>query len=203
MSTSATEMELMQQAVAGDVTACMSLLERFAPQVRSRLSVDAKHQARVGIDDVMQVTYLEAFLQIKRFKPLGDGAFLAWLTQIARNNLRDAVKSPGIDVERRAVAVSPDESVATFLHELGADTTTPSSSAARREMLRIIDEAVANLPRDYREVIRLHDLEGHPMREVAERVGRSTGAVHMIRARALDYLRQVLPSAGAFFSKSR
>ena len=42
--------------------------------------------------DVMQVTYLEAFLHIDQLTARDTSAFLAWLTRIAENAIRDAVR---------------------------------------------------------------------------------------------------------------
>ena len=50
--------------------------------------------------------------------------------------------------------------------------------------------------------MRLYDLECQPPQQVAEALGRSVGAVHMLRARAHDRLRELLGSASKFFSDS-
>ena len=49
-------------------------------------------------------------------------------------------------------------------------------------------------------MIRLYDLEGRPIAEVAAEMGRSSGAVHMLRARAHDRLRELLGPESAFFT---
>ncbi len=59
---------------------------------------------------------------------------------------------------------------------------------------------LAKLPPDYATVIRLYDLQGKPIAEVAADLGRSEGAVYMLRARTHDRLRELLPGESKFFS---
>jgi RNA polymerase sigma-70 factor (ECF subfamily) len=55
-----------------------------------------------------------------------------------------------------------------------------------------VADALAELPVDYRDVIVLRHIEGLPFEAVAERMGRSTGAVRMLWLRALKVLRETL-----------
>ena len=83
-----------------------------------------------------------------------------------------------------------------------AVTATPSRIAARGEARKILDSALVMLPPDYGTVIHLYDLEGRTASEVAERMGRSEGAVYMVRTRAHERLRAILGSSSRFFSES-
>ena len=56
----------------------------------------------------------------------------------------------------------------------------------------MLNAALNTLPADYRTAVRLYDLEGRPVAEVAGTMGRSAGAVHMLRARAHERLRAFL-----------
>jgi RNA polymerase sigma-70 factor (ECF subfamily) len=71
---------------------------------------------------------------------------------------------------------------------------TPSELAIRREQSVVLADALARLPDDYREVIVLRHLERIEFSEVAARMGRSSGAVRMLWARALERLRVELES---------
>ena len=51
------------------------------------------------------------------------------------------------------------------------------------------------LPPDYARTIQLYDLEDRSVEEVAAAMGRSAGAVFMLRTRALDRLRVLLGDA--------
>ena len=55
-------------------------------------------------------------------------------------------------------------------------------------------QALATLPETYREVVERYELGGESAAEVAKRLGRSVGAIFMIRARALRRLLELLGS---------
>lgn len=83
--------ELLDSAKGGDADALQLLLERYDARVRDRLDINPKWRTVIDRDDILQITYLEAFLQIACFKGDAD-VFGCWLDRIARNNLLDAVK---------------------------------------------------------------------------------------------------------------
>jgi RNA polymerase sigma-70 factor (ECF subfamily) len=198
------EEALLAKATSGDEEALSSLLRRYGPLVRRGLRIAESWQTVLDADDVMQVTYLEAFLRIGRFNPRSRGSFGAWLRQIAQNNLRDAVK--GLERDRRPPpamrvdAPGGEDSFVALYELLGATTTTPSRVVAREEAKSFLESAIKQLPRDYATVVRLHDLEGKSGPEVATAMGRSRGAVFMLLGRAHDRLRETMGSATKFFS---
>lgn len=200
------ETELVHRAVAGDTEALTELLEREGPVVRQRLEpkIGQVWRAVLDADDVMQVSYMEAFLLIHRFIPEGEGAFRAWLAQIAENNLRDAIKSleraKRPNPRHRVHGPPGEESFVALVEILGVTNSTPSQQVARGEYQAAIDQALNQLPPDYSRVIRMYDLEGRSASEVAAAMGRSAGAIFMLRARAHDRLRDVLGSSSQFFS---
>jgi len=204
----AEEARLVADAIGGDAQALSALLQRHGPQVRQRLAgkIGQVWRSVLDEDDVLQVTYLEAFMRIGVFTPRGPGAFLAWLTHIADNNLRDAIRGlerakrpdPRRRVQSRQVT---EDSYTDLVGLLGVTSTTPSRVAARHEAGSAIEAALAKLPADYRTVIRLYDLECRGIEEVAAQVGRSPGAVYMLRARAHDRLKEELGGSSQFFSR--
>lgn len=197
--------QLLDLATSGDQQALKSLLERFGPQVwgEMRAKIGRQRQRVLDADDVMQVTYLEAFLQIERLTTRDEGGFLAWLRRIADNNLRDACreldrkKRPPIS---RLVQPNSEESCVALIDLLGATSHTPSRAAAGSEAAAMLHRGLERLPPDYATVVRLYDLEGREIDDVAQRMSRSPGAVHMLRARAHDRLRATLGGESQFFS---
>lgn len=201
-----TDEELIRKAVSGDTAALEELLNRHAAAVRQRLVIDRKWSNVLDVDDVMQVTFMEAFLHIHKFDPGNAIAFTAWLRRIAENNLRDAVKElerqKRPQPEQRVVPSNRDESAAAFIEQLGVTHSTPSRSAAGHEMLSALHAALGALPGDYADVVRLYDLECRPIAEVAATMKRSAGAVHMLRSRAYDQLRELLGPESNFITRA-
>ncbi len=196
-----------ERAACGDEDSLCMLLEHYGPIVRDRLKSKIGQQWRTSLDedDVMQVTYLEAFLLINQFKHRGTGSFLAWLSQVAENNLRDALRglqaAKRPNPKRRVQVSRPNEnSFVALVEMLGSTNSTPSRAAARGESERMIEDVLSALPPDYERVVRLYDLEGRSAQEVAEQLGRSTGAIYMLRARAHEKMRGELGNASQFFT---
>ena len=204
----AQELALCQRAIEGDEKALGELLEKLGPVVRQRIigKISKTWQSILEADDIMQVTYLEVFLQIERFTARGPGSFVAWVTQIADNNLRDAVKglerAKRPDPRKRVQASSKpsEDSYVALVELLGVTNTTPSVHAARGEIKSALDQVLSTLPPDYERVSRMLDLLGKSVAEAAAELGRSPGAIHMLRARAHDHLRAALGSGSRFFS---
>ena len=186
------------------------MLRRTGPVARQRIEgkIATIWRSVLDADDIMQVTYMEAFLRISSFQHRPNdpaGSFLAWISHIAENNLRDAIR----ELERakrpnpRRRVQSPgtgDESYVALVELLGATMTTPSLHAQQGEIRSALDCALDRLPPDYAKVVRECDLRGIPAPEVAKAIGKSPGAVYMMIARAHDRLRDILGSESRFFS---
>lgn len=200
------ELGLARRAIRGDEEALTALLENEATALRERIAsrIGAPWRSVLDADDVLQITYMEAFLRIDRFEPQGAGSFRAWLQQIAENNLRDAIKSleraKRPDPRKRVHGPPGEQSFVALVEVLGVTSTTPSRQAAGHELQGVLDHALRQLPPDYERVIRMYDLEARPVNEVAAAMGRSGGAVFMLRARAHDRLKEILGSSSKFFS---
>ena len=187
-----TDDALIQAALAGDEDALTALLERHGVFVRQTLRIDPQWGGLLDIDDVMQVTYLEAFLGISRFKHTGPQSVPAWLRRIAENNLRDAMRKIERD-DRHLPRAAPDaDSYTTLIARLSGTSTTPSQAARRKEIQDIVEGCLRDLPPDYEKVLRLYELEGLSGPEIAAAMGRSPGAIRMLLARAREHLLELL-----------
>ena len=199
---------LLERAVAGDVEALRDLLDRHGRTVRTGLpaKIGRQWQSVLDADDVMQVTYLEAFLQIDQLAARDAAAFVSWLTRIADNNLRDAIKAlqrqKRPNPRRRIHVAVGEDSFTALIDMLGDTSATPSRDAARNENASIVHAVLAKLPPDYAAAVRLYDLQGRTAKESAAELNRSLGAFYILRARAHVLLRALLGGESRFFSKS-
>lgn len=191
------ERDRVRRAVAGDKDALGELLELHGPQVEANLNISPTWRGVLDAADVMQVTYLEAFVQISRFDASRAQAFSGWLRRMAENNLRDAIRalearknpSPRMQLD----AYGGDASLALF-DVLTSGVGTPSRAARGNEASAWVRQTLQCLPPDYARTVELYDLEGRSVEEVAAALGRSTGAVYMLRMRAHERLRELLGS---------
>lgn len=200
--------ELLPLAVQGDGDALGELLMRFGPQVRGAVAseIGTVWASSLDADDVMQVSYLEAFLQIRNFKPHGIPSFVSWLKQIAQRNLQDAIRgltrAKRPDPRNQLRAAATEESVWNLFDLVGEHSSTPSRAVRREEQKMVLEQCLRRLPPDYELVVRMYDLEEREIEAIAEHLKRTPGAVYMLRARALDRLKEILPDTSAIMTRS-
>ena len=196
------ESKLIEQAVQGDRDALTQLLCKYGPGLRQHLRISQTCRGALDAEDVLQVTYLEAFLRIGHLITREPAAFAAWLRTIAENNLRDAIRELGrgkrANPGRRIRSLTPDESTGLLLERVARTSMTASRIVAGKESQEALRQAIAQLPQTYRTVVEMYDLEGNSPAEVGRALRRSVGAVHMLRARAHDRLREILGSESRF-----
>src|SRR5262249_44323087 len=112
------------------------------------------------------------------------------------HNLADEVRRLGAavrDVGReRSLEAALEESSCRLEAWLAAGQSSPSQQAVRNEPLLRLPEALAQLPYDQQLAVALHHLPGDTRAEVAERMGRTKGAVASLVHRGLEKLRDWL-----------
>ncbi len=192
--------EIIKRAVGGDHAALTELFRLHAPPVRRWVAprIPRRWRSLFSANDVMQQTYADAFRGIGGFAGTQQSSFAAWLHRLARCNLRDAIR--GLEAEKRTPKRhGTGGPFVTLWDELTGSGTTPSQHGMREEQKAALNRAIAQLSKIYRDVVRMCDLEGKSAREVAEALGRSPGAIYMLRARARDQLREILGSSSDFF----
>ena len=120
------------------------------------------------------------------FEWRGEAAFRHWLYLRAQHKLIDKARHVG------AVQRSPVREIAIEDHPallaLANGLQSPSGEVASVEELARIEQAFGELPDDYREAISLQRMceMGYP--EIAERMGRTEGAVRNLVYRGLSQL---------------
>lgn len=199
--------KVIERAVQGDRDALVQLLQTHGPKARAALAgrIPRRWQALLSVDDVMQQAYADAAVGIGQFTSLHDGAFAKWLITIAERSLGNALKALEAEKrggDRRRIIAESDESYVALLDVLAQTTTTPSRVSARNEAHVALRRAIGQLPDAYASVVRMYDLEGRPIGEVAHALGRSEGAVYMLRARAHERLHEIMGRTSEFFSGS-
>lgn len=199
---------LVVDAVSGDRIALQVLIATYAPLVTAYVHrlMPRELWGRMGPEDVAQDACLEASRRIAGFRPEGEDAFRRWLFTIARNRLtavtaaarrqkrgggRERVLADGAgDV----LGHDPDGDVVRLLETLAVYYRTPSQSAARRELVVVLERCIDELASDQREAVRLRHLEGLDVATAAARMSRSEPAFKMLCSRGLRQLQTALRS---------
>lgn len=169
--------KLVRQAREGDRAAFDRLVRQYEPRLRAAVGKMRQGRAATDVDEIVQETFVRALDAIGRFSWQGAGSFHSWLCGIARNVTLKAAR--GAKKTRRLQV--PDR--------LPASAPSPSKMLRRGERADRLEAALASLPPDYREVLRLSRIERLKIREIAQCMDRSEFAVKHLMARAVRQLR--------------
>ena len=179
-------------------------LARFRPWLSliARMQVDSRLQGKFDTSDVVQQTLMEAWRSASKFRGSTEAERIAWLRKILAHVLAHEVRQyRGTHKRDLGREMSIERSLAKSSRQLNAvlasATTSPSQQAVQREQQVVLADMLQELSAEYREVIILRNLEGLSHNEVAQRMGRTVGAVRMLWVRALQELRQLAQRRGA------
>jgi RNA polymerase sigma-70 factor (ECF subfamily) len=199
MTTSGKDLSrLIERARRDERGALDRLLDSYRNYLRllARTGIDASLQGKADPSDLVQDALLKASQRFDQFRGATDAELAGWLRQILARCLADFVRRYRTGGRRASREQSLDRLVdrsSQALAQVLADKdTSPSASAARRDLGVVLSDALAELSEDQREVIVLHHLEGLGWDEVARRLGRTTGAVQKLWSRALKQLRPLM-----------
>lgn len=143
--------ELVARCRAGRLDAFNELYARYEAQVYRYAYHMLGH--REDADDVKQETFVRAYQRMDSFR--GDASVLTWLLRICGNLCRDRIKS----WERRKVSYHPDAGV----QEIGGNSHSadPLVELETKATNDVIFAALRAMPAGHREVLVLHEVQGH------------------------------------------
>lgn len=190
-SSSPSDHELVQRARTGDLEAFEALTKRYEQRVYS-LALRMLRQEQ-DAEDVTQQTFLSAIEHLKGFR--GEASFATWLLRIAAHAaLKIIRKRKGLLTVSLEQATEPGDEDGQIPHpEYIADwRQSPDELVQRKEVQRLLDEALAQLDEKHRMVFLLRDVEGFSVKETAQAMGltETNTKVRLLRARL--QLREVL-----------
>lgn len=137
---------------------------------------------RGDAEDQAQNAVLKAYEHLDQYQ--GDAEFSTWLARIVANQCLMLMR-----VRRRAHFVYLDESPAeprAVPVQLAASDPDPEGELAFTQLTQVLKLEVGRIPRLMRNVMLLRDIQGLPMRDVAEQLGITVSAAksRLVRARA-------------------
>jgi RNA polymerase sigma-70 factor (ECF subfamily) len=171
-----TDGELVHRALKGDEVAFGLLVERYQRAAYAvALSVTGRHE---DAEDAAQEAFLVALDRLEECR--SPERFAGWLMTIVRNRSKNLIRRESL---RETDEVPPGAS---------SRAPTPDRVTETRELRRLLQGALAELPEVQRQVVLLHDLEGWKHREIAERLELPSGTVRSHLHFARKALRQAL-----------
>ena len=156
-----TEAELIDRVVNGDAALFEVLIRRYNPYLyKVGRSYDYNHQ---DVEDLMQETFINAYTNLKNLE--NRGHFKTWLIRIMLNEC----------YRRKQKLVSKFEFVSdTFLHEKnspmfsGNNNNDTARKVGNKELSNVLENAIKQIPIDYRMVFCLREINGMSGLETAK-----------------------------------
>ena len=178
------EAKLMELAQAGDASSFDQLVEAHYVTVYNtayRMLGDTDAAC-----DATQATFIRAFDALSSFR--GASAFSTWLYRITMNVCLD-------DLRRRkhqllSLVTEESEDASPEEREIPDEADEPGAKAEQRERQVIVQQAIGQLPDDYRAIIIMYDIRGLSYQEICEALDIPLGTVKSRLNRARHALRE-------------
>jgi len=186
--------QLVEKARQGDRSALSVLLTRYRPVVERQVQrfPIAPHDRA----DLVQDALLQVIRRLHTFR--GDSQFSTWLYRVTANAALMRMRS-----ERRRRYASFDDHLNEVEQSVHATAFTSSGEWAERADHRVesqrqramLEEAVAELPEQWRVVVLEHYVEGSALQALADRLETTESSVRSRLHRARTALRERLREA--------
>ena len=188
---------------SADEAEAIATLRAKEPEAMDRLVRDQYHRIygtilRLVYDpdeaqSLVQETFLQAFRSLDTFR--GHSKVSTWIYGIAmnvtRDHLRKKTRHRRVLSERHIDWLQPHFTW-QGTHTERYTTWDPERMMEKRERVRLVREAIDQLPERYRVVLTMRDLDELSTTEVAEALSMSEGSVRVRLHRARNALRKLL-----------
>ena len=169
----ASDSSLMQAVREGDLGALAILFERHhRPLFNYFVHMNGNRDLS---EDLVQDVFVRMLKYRQTYKP--DGAFNAWMYQIARNAQADSIG------KRRLEVAMPDREFPSM--------NVMEENLKRKQEISILKRAMSQLPVDKRELLVLSRFQNLKYEEIASILGCDVGAVKVRVYRAVRALGQI------------
>jgi RNA polymerase sigma-70 factor (ECF subfamily) len=145
--------------------------------------------------DLVQETFLNAYQGIDRFR--GDAQISTWLYTIAsRACLRMRRRRKGAPERELSLEEFIPTSDGEFHLQIPIDGLSPEAALQNKQLREALDTAINQLPKKYKMVLVLRDMEGLSAKEVGAIMGLNERAVKSRLHRARLFVRRELSARG-------
>ena len=175
-----TDEALAAEARGGSEEAFALLVERYQRPVYSLLFRMVRSQELA--EDVAQEAFVKAWRALARFDETRK--FSSWLFKIAHNTALDHLRRQGLDTLSLDAPIGEDESAPALPEDPRAEN--PLARLEARDSGRALEQAIARIRPQYREILLLRFQQELSYEEIADLLGVPLGTVkiHIFRGRA-------------------
>jgi RNA polymerase sigma-70 factor (ECF subfamily) len=183
----ADEAQIIASIVRGETHLFHDLIRPYERSVYAMVLSMLQNEA--DAEDAAQEAFLKAYRNLAKFR--AESKFSTWLISIALNEARSKLRQKkSLKIESLDAGSEEDGHVSPVI--LRDWREVPSEALERKEVRRMIQLAVADLPGIYREIFLLRDVEELSVNESAEALGISVASVKVRLHRARMMLQRTL-----------
>jgi len=178
-----TDEEVVHRVLAGETALYEVVMRRYNTRLYRVARAILKNDGEA--EDVMQDAYVRAFQHLGQFA--GRAKFSTWLTRIAVHEALARQQKAKRFEDWDAMNESKQDKIGPAPLRLD-----PESQTAAAEMNKILEQAIENLPEQYRAVVMMRDVEEMTTAETAECLSLTEDNVKIRLYRAHGMLRREL-----------
>ncbi|MGF1670324.1 MAG: RNA polymerase sigma factor [Balneolaceae bacterium] len=175
--------ELVAKAVNRDSEACTRIVDKYREPLHFHIRKMIREKEQV--EDLVQEVFMKVFDNLESYNT--SYAFSTWIYRIATNHTIDYLRKKKLDLLSIHDPVpSKDGEMEIQLPDEDFET---DRKVIRKERKHIIQSAIEDLPKKYREVIKMRHMEELSYHEISEQLDLPLGTVkaHIFRAREMLY----------------
>ena len=151
-------------------------------------------------EDLLQEVFFEVVEASRLMEPIEQWG--AWMFRVARNRIIDLFRKRRLGGLESYPAVSEEEGKLALEDVLPSPQAGPAEAYARTVLLEELEEALAELPQEQREVFVAHEIEGYSFKEIAAQTGVSVNTLLSRKHYAVMHLRRRLQAIHDEFVKT-
>ena len=176
-----TDLAIIQKVLSGEIALFEIIIRRNNPHLyKIGRSYNYNHE---DTQDLMQDTFIDAFTKLSGYE--GRSSFKTWIIKIMLHN---CYKKQHTWSSKNVVTADVNEkSIPVFSNSRHSDT---ADRVMKRELNFVIENALQQIPMDYRMVFTLREVNGLKVSETAEILSISTANVKIRLHRAKAMLRK-------------
>ncbi len=188
--------QLLTEAREGSQAAVAELLEGYWDYLQgiAHRQLGSKLCGRVSSSDLVQETLLAAWKGFGSFQGTEDHQFSAWLRTILNRKISSEV-AVHMGTAKRDISRESDATVGSLTEEVSKSLQSrekdPGEIVLLEEDALIIQRFLANLPEEYRKVIQWRNIDSIRFKEIANRIGKTSGATRLVWLRAMQMLKEM------------
>jgi RNA polymerase sigma factor (sigma-70 family) len=176
------DLQIIEKVIAGETALFEILIRRNNPSLyKTGRSYNLNHE---DTQDLMQETLIQAYANLSKFE--NRSSFKTWIIRIMLHNCYQKKQKLSFKSE------SPNEITEKATPMFSNSHTDTQRNVVNRELHFVIENALQQLPEEYRMVFSLREINGFNVAETAETLNISEGNVKVRLNRAKAMLRTVL-----------